>query len=56
VSSIGVTEEKEDLTMKFSLKEDKLTDEQKKRYFNNNEDAKDAFIERKRNGLSLSDS
>lgn len=40
----------------FGSKKDKLTDEQKKRYFNNNEDAKDAFIERKRNGLSLSDS
>ena len=40
----------------FGSKKDKLTDEQKKRYFNNNEDARDAFIERKRNGLSLSDS
>lgn len=40
----------------FGSKKDKLTDEQKKRYFNNNEDAKDAFIERKRNDLSLSDS
>ena len=40
----------------FGSKKNKLTDEQKKRYFNNNEDAKDAFIERKRNGLSLSDS
>jgi len=39
----------------FGANLDKLTPEQKKRYFNNNDKAKAAFIARKTEGLNLSD-
>ena len=41
--------------MVFGKRVNQLTEVQKRRYYSNNETARDAFVERKENGLSLSD-
>lgn len=56
-ASWDIANEKDDaLVLRvFGSKAGKLTDAQKKRYFNNNSDALEAFIKRKTEGLDLSD-